>query len=253
VGSYSQGGQVGPACWPHYDLIIVLEGVFDLTIDGSTISCKAGDACLIPPDHLFRGIAGSGGITIWVQHFSVRKQTSKMGFSFPLKPVRWPGVGQWEWPRTLMARLSRLQNQPDATILDNPDWLLLAILLEEFKRAGPVEKGTSAAERIVQRLIDRIENHALPLPTLKEISEFSGWSVSFLRHRFRSVTGRTIGEFLKQRRMAESARLLAETRKPIKEIAMQAGYGDVAAFHRAFLERYKITPGQYRDRCDSMV
>lgn len=191
-------------------------------------------------------------MTIWVQHFSRRGR--KAPLALPRSPVRWPGVGQWEWPRTLMRRLSRLQRPGDLPASGEARGLLLALLLEEFKAAGTKEKPEAGgAKTTVQLVLDWVENHALPLPSLKEIAEFAGWSVSHLRDQFRAVSGRPVGEFLKQRRMGEAARLLVETRQPIKEIAVRAGYSDVAAFHRAFHDRYKVTPGHYREQRILMV
>lgn len=146
-----------------------------------------------------------------------------------------------------MQRLLRLQTASSTS--DKACSLLLILLIEEFKVARTVERGeTTTSERTVQRVIEWIENHSLPLPSLKEIAEFAGWSVSYFRDQFRITSGRSLGDFLKQRRMGEAARLLAETRLPIKEISAQAGYSEVAAFHRAFHIRYKVTPGKYRDR-----
>lgn len=253
VGLYSPGGLIGPARWTHHDLIVIVEGTVDFSVEGSTIASRAGDAVLIPPGFSFRGEAGDDGASIWVQHFACRGKAAQDWLTLPPAPTRWVGVGQWEWPRTLMRRLLRLQNSAESTS-DKICGLLLVLLIEEFKTAKSLEREElTASERTVQQIIEQIENHNLPLPSLKEIAEFAGWSVSYFRDQFRSVSGRSIGDFLKQRRMGEAARLLAETRLPIKEISAQAGYSEVAAFHRAFQIRYKVTPGQYRDQCVPMV
>lgn len=252
VGSYAAGALIGPARWPHYDLIVVAEGSLELEVGGLAIVCAAGDACLIPPGHGFRGAAGSGGTTIWVQHFAVAERAAEW-IALPGKPARWTGVAQWEWPRTLMRRLSRLQKRPAAQA-SRASQMLLALLIEEFKSAEPRKIPAAAgAEKTVHFVMDWIEHHELPLPSLRKIAETAGWSVSYFRDQFRTVNGRPLGEFLKERRMGEAARLLLETNRPIKEIAVQAGYTDVAAFHRAFLRRYKVTPGHYRDHRESLA
>lgn len=237
---------MGPTCWPHHDLIVLVDGRIDLSVGRRKISCRAGDALLIPPGHAFRGTAGCEGAAIWVQHFSLEGVEAPA--SLPRKPACWRGVGLWEWPRVLMRRLSRIQKKRGVILSDRASSLLLALLLEELRLAdltGPKE--FSGTERVIPLIIDWIEHHALPLPPVREIAAFAGWSVNYFRGQFRAVSGQTVGEFLRHRRMGEAARLLAETRRPIKEIATQAGYADVASFHRAFSGRYKVTPGQYRD------
>jgi AraC family transcriptional regulator, mar-sox-rob regulon activator len=246
VGSVPVGAMVGPACWPHHDLIVVMEGQVNFSIGRSKIVCRGGDALLIPPNHEFRGLAGSDGATIWVQHFSSRKSSL---VELPKVPVCWGRVGRWEWPRTLMRRLSRLQKARGEVRSDNPSALLLALLLEEFRTSeAETRSEPSNAERTISFIIDWIEHHALPLPSLKKIAASSGWSVNYFRDQFRAVTGQTVGEFLKQRRLGEAARLLVETRLPIKDIAQQADYAEAASFHRAFLARYRMTPGRYREQ-----
>lgn len=205
-------------------------------------------------ESLFHGISGEEGATIWVQHFAVGEQGVPGGISLPATPTRWSAVGQWEWPRLLMQRLSRRQKTPEPAKTDPAGELLLALLLEEFGSSGNLTKyQRTGSARTIHRVIDWIEHHPFPLPAVKDIAGFAGWSMSYLREQFRESSGRSLGEFLKQHRMEEAARLLVETRKPIKEIAIQAGYADVAAFTRAFLDRYKVAPGQYRNQRTLMV
>lgn len=248
VGFYFPGGVIGPACWPHHDLIMVAEGTVDYVVGRRRFHCTPGDALLVPPGCGFSGEAGTEGATIWVQHFACEDPAWKKWLDLPKRAAMWPGAGRWEWPRTLMRRLSRAQQgSPRAVAADRAAGLLLAQLLEELQRTAGTTPA-SGPEHTIQVAIDWIEHHALPLPSLREIAAFAGWSVSYFRDQFRAVEGYPVGAFLRQRRMSEAARLLVETRRPIKEIATQAGYAEVAAFHRAFHDRYKVTPGQYRDR-----
>jgi len=254
IGTFAPGAQIGPARWPHGDLIVVKEGDVVFTSGGSDFACEGGDAFYVPPGRSFQGISGGEGATIWVQHFVVGEQGVPGGISVPTTPARWGAVGQWEWPRLLMRRLSRLQKTPELAKTDLAGGLLLALLLDEFGTSGDLTKcKMTGSERTIQRVIDWIEHHPFPLPAVKDIANLSGWSLSYLRERFREFSGRPLGEFLKQHRMEEAARLLVETRKPIKEIAFHAGYADVAAFTRAFLNRYKVAPGQYRNRRTLMI
>lgn len=224
-----------------------MDGQIDFLLGRRKVSCQAGDALLIPPGHGFHGTAGREGAAIWVQHFLA--EDAEACISLPQRPACWRGVGLWEWPRVLMRRLSHLQKKRGVVLSDRACGLLLALLLEELRRAnGTGRKEFSGSEQVISLVIDWIEHHTLPLPPLKEVAAVAGWSVNYFRAQFQAVSGQTAGDFLKQRRMSEAARLLAETRRPIKEIAVLVGYAEVASFHRAFTDRYKVTPGQYRDQ-----
>ena len=60
--------------------------------------------------------------------------------------------------------------------------------------------------------------------------------------------GMTPRRFLLEIRMQHARHLLSGTPQPIKEIAVECGYADVVAFHRAFTGYFSETPANYRER-----
>jgi AraC-like DNA-binding protein len=250
VGSYPPGTTIGPAKWPHHDLIVIAEGAVDFMINGKEFAGSEGDALLIPPDHEFRGVARTGGATIWVQHFQLYKDDWT---AIPLevrstKPVLWSGVAHLEWPQALLRRISSLQDQRRKS-LDNQRVVSLALqlLLEEFrlrKRSSIARPNPTLAR--IQRSIDWVRSHPLPPPSITTLASQAGWSVSHFRARFKTSQGRSIGNFLRALRLDAAERMLRETSSPIKEISAQVGYSDPVAFHRAFVQRFRVTPARHR-------
>lgn len=75
-----------------------------------------------------------------------------------------------------------------------------------------------------------------------------GMSVRKL-HMLFTRTGKTFGEWLLERRLEEARRLLASPAaagRPIADIAMATGFGDLSTFYRAFRAKYGGTPGRMR-------
>src|SRR6266478_1655230 len=70
---------------------------------------------------------------------------------------------------------------------------------------------------------------------------------TFLR-RFANATGMTPIEYCRAVRIARARELLASGNTSQKEIAKSLGYGDVAAFARAFRKNAGLSPGAYRKR-----
>lgn len=69
---------------------------------------------------------------------------------------------------------------------------------------------------------------------------------TFVR-KFREDTGQTPADYVASARLEAARLLLTETRLPLKQIAMQSGFGSAAAMRRVFVPRLGVTPRQYRE------
>jgi len=102
--------------------------------------------------------------------------------------------------------------------------------------------------RVVQDAIDRIAGHldeALDLETLARQAR----AAPFHFHRiFRGMVGETALELARRLRLERAAWNLANTDRPVTEIAFGAGYEAHEAFTRAFRAHYDTSPTQFRKR-----
>lgn len=62
----------------------------------------------------------------------------------------------------------------------------------------------------------------------------------------RRLTGRTVVDWIVERRLAEARRLLLETDDDVAGITERVGYGDVTHFIRQFRRAHGITPQAWR-------
>src|SRR5579859_3714555 len=67
-----------------------------------------------------------------------------------------------------------------------------------------------------------------------------------LAHAFGDVTGYSVMEYVRLRRLTESAKLLAGGAGSILQVALDSGYGSHEAFTRAFRAHFSVTPERYR-------
>ncbi|WP_306226359.1 helix-turn-helix transcriptional regulator [Bosea beijingensis] len=86
--------------------------------------------------------------------------------------------------------------------------------------------------------------------TLDEIAEVSGVSRFHLSRAFGVATGRSVMRYVRERRLSEAARQLANGAPDILSVALDWGYGSHEAFTRAFREQFGITPEELRARRD---
>ncbi len=62
----------------------------------------------------------------------------------------------------------------------------------------------------------------------------------------RRKTGRTVVEWITERRMAQARRLLVETDLPAEEVGRRIGYNDPTYFVRSFRRAHGTTPLSWR-------
>lgn len=74
---------------------------------------------------------------------------------------------------------------------------------------------------------------------------------SFIRF-FSYMTGMTLTEYIRRRRLTLAAQDLQHSKTKIIDIAMKYGYDSAAAFSRAFAKQHGITPSAYRKNGGSL-
>lgn len=81
---------------------------------------------------------------------------------------------------------------------------------------------------------------------LEEIIRCTGFSKFHFARIFKDISGYTINDYVRRRRMTEATKLLTNTNMRIIDIAILYGYNSQEAFTRAFKEVFNVTPNYYR-------
>ncbi len=98
----------------------------------------------------------------------------------------------------------------------------------------------------IQHSIEFIEENLQNNISIKDISSKSCFSAFHFQRLFQAITGFSVQEYIRNRRLSEAARLLKETKQNILHIAIAFQYGSQEAFTRAFLQFFGVTPGRFR-------
>src|SRR5699024_8304867 len=83
---------------------------------------------------------------------------------------------------------------------------------------------------------------------LNTIAEHLHISKYYLCRFFKKEFGVTIQEYILQRRLFETNRLLTDTKLTVQEISEHVGFLSASSFIRRFKERIGVTPNQYRKK-----
>lgn len=100
--------------------------------------------------------------------------------------------------------------------------------------------------KVVQRMIDWIEEHTEQNRMLESLSAEIGYSPWHCSVLFHDVTGMTIKSYASGRRLARAAEEIRDTKERILDIAVKYGYSSQEALSRLFKEQYGCTPAAYR-------
>lgn len=101
-------------------------------------------------------------------------------------------------------------------------------------------------EPLLADVFDVIERRYREQISLKDVAGDVGVSAGHLTTVVRRKTGRTVGAWVTERRMAEARMLLARTGLPVNDIARRIGYDDPAYFARCFRRAHGVPPLAWR-------
>lgn len=91
-----------------------------------------------------------------------------------------------------------------------------------------------------------IDGHLGEALNLSALAEVAGYSPFHFHRLFHAATGRTLREFVLERRVAAAASRLLYGQESVTRVAMDLGFSSSAAFARAFRKALNCSPTDYR-------
>jgi AraC family transcriptional activator of pobA len=124
----------------------------------------------------------------------------------------------------------------------------LTLLLVELSRLAADVVGDLRLkdEPLLAEVFGFIEEHYGDRISLKDVAQAVSLSPGHLTTIVRRKTGRTVLEWISERRMMEARKLLVQTDLTIEEVGRKVGYGDPGYFVRSFRRTHGATPLGWR-------
>ncbi|WPJ95530.1 AraC family transcriptional regulator [Coraliomargarita algicola] len=234
----------------RFELVCAIDGGGPVRIGDHTYQFEPGDCGLIPPNQFHHYMDVEAPSLNWLFI------TFEMAHSDCLQPL-------FNSPRQLDAEsILLLQN----TLLpyltggaETENVIEIAFHLSRFLShmhslpTIPPERcninATDDSRDIILERINRyVRAHLTESPTIADLAEALGYSVSHLRAVFRDRLGVSLGRYIRESRLSEAAKLLKETNLNVTEVSQRTGFDSLFAFSRAFKNTYGIPPKAYSQK-----
>jgi transcriptional regulator GlxA family with amidase domain len=190
----------------------------------------------------------------------------------------------WRFAEDVARRFPKLKVNPDALFLKDGAYytsggitasidLSLALIEEDYgprvaltvardlvvylKRSGgqkqysePLEFQINSTDRFADLAIWMVD-HLRENLSLEALARRACLSPRHFARRFKAVFGGTPAAFVENLRLDEARRRLTERTQTIETVAGSVGFHSDDSFRRAFLRRFGVNPGAYRNRFDT--
>jgi len=253
----------------HPKLLCVLDGVADIRFYDYSLLVPKSTFILVPS-----GVANSDGIPSYVPkknpdasceicwmrpigdefHFWITHSDSKRNTTWQWGNVLFLNQRLNLFLRLLSEELLELATS-EPPLVPHLLRLLIAGLRREAKSGGylvfgqeehPSWKFQVSADPIEQAQ-DYMDAHYGSAITLESLAYAVGMSRTSLAQRFKHQTGKTMVEYLTERRLAKARELLGKSEWAVATVSKLVGFRSQTYFHHLFRKHEGCTPQEYRD------
>jgi AraC family transcriptional regulator len=110
----------------------------------------------------------------------------------------------------------------------------------------PPRAPTPAQIRRVVRVLRHVDEHPADDCSLETLAAIAGLSTFHFARVFRVLSGQTPRQYVIAARLRAAARALSSTRRPVIEVALDAGFADLSHFTTSFRRAFGVSPRRYR-------
>jgi AraC family transcriptional regulator, transcriptional activator of pobA len=245
---FERGGgslQVGEREWAVRagDAYVVAPGeVVGVGDDPSRLARAAGWALSFPPDGL--GPQAADAVLRWRSHPLLLPFAR--GAASGAQRLRVPPAERRLWSTELAAIDRELRERRDSYREAVVAHLTLVLVAAARLAADVVGDLKLREEPLLAEVFSVIEARYQERISLKDVASAVGLTPGHLTTVVRRKTGRTVQDWINERRMAQARRLLVETDETVAQVGTRVGFGDPVYFARCFRRQHGTTPLRWR-------
>lgn len=236
--------RTGRRTWPIQagDLFVIAPGDLMGRIQATDLAGSHGWGVFFTPDALGPDVPGA--------HLAWRTHPLLFPFvrggAIGALRLRVPEPDRPEWVARIRALHDELAQRRDGyreAVLAHLVLLLVGVSRLAADVVGDLRENREPLLAEVFEVIER--RYPQPL-SLRDVAAAVNISPGHLTSTVRRRTGRTVQEWITERRMVQARRLLAATELPIGEVGRRVGFPDASYFARTFGKVHGMSPTQWR-------
>jgi AraC-like DNA-binding protein/quercetin dioxygenase-like cupin family protein len=243
-------------------LLYVAQGTLVARVDGRERTIAAGDAFVIAPGAVVTPGTRAPDGDVWAVSFppdAVDPAAAAPLVSWRGHPLLAPFVGNHRgggqrlrvpaedrpaWLAHLTDLDAELRGRRDGYAdAARAHLTLLLVRLGRLDIDLPDELGV---DPLVAQVLEFVENRYHEAISLRDVAAAVGLTPGHLTTVVGRATGRTVQQWITERRMREARRLLADTDLTVADVARRIGYRDAGYFVRRFRSAHRVTPTAWR-------
>ena len=258
-----------PHTHPFYEMVYILDGKGIHTIDGHQHSVTAGDLLFIDikKTHIVKGdpsfrLRNSIFLPEFVSDTLVDATSATEFYPFFLPPelridvnfsmtiAHFRGKEQKQVDSLTLNMLLEFEQKASGynAMLRSYLQLLFCMAMRNIK--AQFDSIETNKKRISPEIFDYIDKNCFQSISLRDLAQKYFYSPSYFSHLFKETCGKSLSEYIKEKRIAEATRLLIESNMSITDICRTVGYQNRKLFNKFFKQIVGTTPTEFRIEYD---
>ena len=214
----------------YYDFTFVLKGSMTYCVDGKTYVLSENDAIFIKPGSLRERIPTNAPVKYVSYNFTVYDDTI-----LPKQPHLKSIIS---YDIRNMVSIFSASHLSDIYASRDKVMNLLNYILLEIKDIIAFD---SSNKHIIE-ILKYINEHISEPITLSRISEQVNLTKEYVSHVFRKETGKTVTEYINERKLMIAKEMILSTSYPLTYISDRLGYENYSYFTKVFKKQFDTTP-----------
>ena len=248
VGLHSPKHDYGNHIHEYSEILYVLEGSIESTVNGKTDLISAGDIAIITPFKVHSTFTpDTCKLMICVisndyLYDMIPKEELYLGYSISAFTASDELRGYLD--SRFLAAASQIIFDPSLKNVSTTKACVHAIMAEFLAFAEPCNE-KNAKSSVLASLILYLNEHFKEELSLTKVSKELGYAPGYISHCLESLPNMNFSTLLSSLRVEYAKKLIKEDRLTNVEIAFESGFNSERSFYRAFLRHAGMTPGQY--------
>lgn len=221
-----------------FEIIILLSGEMEITVDSKNYCLKEKEALLIFPNQLHSLSSTSSEHILCI--FSPRLVQA---YSTVVKN-KIPENNKFSVNEFCIDSLSELNLDSSTTQKKGVLYSLCAM----YDKNAAYTLRQKDNEKLLLKIFSFVENEFDGECTLNKLCEAIGYDYSYVSRFFKKIVGLSFNSYVNYYRLSHACYLMENSNEPIIKCAMESGYTSLRSFNRNFKAYFNMTPAEYRKK-----